>query len=80
MPSNFESFERELNRLVTKFERAFDQVIRPDYPEARLRQDFLDPFFRALGWDMENDAGLILSQREVEIESRTDMAGKAKLS
>ena len=33
-----ESFEVELNRLATKFERSFAEVTRPEYPEARLRR------------------------------------------
>ena len=77
-PASLESFERELHRLVAKFEREFPAVTDPGYSEARLRQDYLDPFIRALGWDLENHAGLIQREREVEIESRTDVAGRAK--
>src|SRR5450432_3920370 len=78
LPASLESFERELSRLVAKFEREFNAVTDPGYSEARLRQDYLDPFIRALGWDLENHAGLVQQQREVEIESRTDIAGRAK--
>ncbi len=49
-PASLESFERELNRLVAKFEKEFTAVTDPGYSEARLRQDYLDPFIRALGW------------------------------
>ena len=77
-PASLESFERELDRLVAKFEKEFTAVTDPGYSEARLRQDYLDPFIRALGWDLENHAGLVQNQREVEIESRTDVAGRAK--
>ncbi len=73
-----ESFTEELSRLVTKFERQFSAITEQDYSEARLRQDYLDPFFRALGWDLENRADLVQAKREVEIESRTDIAGRAK--
>ncbi len=72
------SFHQALGRLVAKFDGQFAAGVDPAYNEARLRQDFLDPFFRALGWDLENDAGLVQSQREVEIESRTDIAGRAR--
>ena len=77
-PASLETFERELSRLVAKFEKEFTAVTDPGYSEARLRQDYLDPFIRALGWDLENHAGLIQHHREVEIESRTDVAGRAK--
>lgn len=74
----FESFRAELSRLVHKFESELQAVNAAGYSEARVRQDYLDPFFRALGWDLENRAGLVQHQREVEIESRTDIAGRAK--
>ncbi|MBU1910467.1 MAG: hypothetical protein KJ726_10510, partial [Verrucomicrobia bacterium] len=74
----FEQFNEELSRLVARFEKGFQAFTAPDYSEARLRQDFLDSFFRALGWDLENKLGLVQSRREVEIESRTDVAGRAK--
>lgn len=75
---SFDSFQEELNRLAATFEKGFKDFTAPDYSEARLREDFLNPLFRALGWDMENKLGLVQSQREVEIESRTDVAGRAK--
>ena len=74
----FDSFSAELSRLVTKFEKEHNAVKDPGYSEARLRQDYLDPFIRALGWDLENHAGLVQSKREIENESRTDIAGRAK--
>ncbi|HOW96739.1 MAG TPA: TaqI-like C-terminal specificity domain-containing protein [Kiritimatiellia bacterium] len=78
MKAAFESFQDELNRLVAAFEQGFQAFTAPDYSEARVREDFLNPLFRALGWDLANRRGLVQSQREVEIESRTDVAGRAK--
>ena len=77
MPSDatFESFEKELSRLVEAFGQRLAELKSTDYNEAKLRDDFLNPFFRALGWDMENRAGLIQQEREVEIESRTRIGG-----
>jgi hypothetical protein len=69
--ANFEAFEKELRRLVAKFEQGINEFKSPLYLEAQLRDDFLNPFFSALGWDLENNAGLIQKHREVEIESRT---------
>jgi type I restriction-modification system DNA methylase subunit len=76
--AGFERFQTELARLVAKFERGFKQVQGADYNEAKLRMDFLDPLFLALGWDITNDAELIPQHREVEIESRTEIAGRQK--
>ena len=63
--NTFESFKTELNRLVESFGKRLAELKQPGYAEAQLRDDFLNPFFRALGWDMENRAGLIQKEREV---------------
>jgi hypothetical protein len=68
-----ESFERELRRLVETFGRNLDAYKSGGYDEASLRQEFLNPFFRALGWDVENRAGCIPAHRDVVAESRTDI-------
>lgn len=74
----FQSFEKELHRLVESFGKRLEELKQPGYAEAQLRDDFLNPFFRALGWDVENRLGLIQSRREVEIESRTVIGGRNK--
>lgn len=70
MPNNatFESFEKELNRLVESFGKRLVELKQPGYAEAQLRDDFLNPFFRAPGWDMENRAGLIQQERALVYE------------
>ena len=76
--ASFQNFENELNRLVASFGCRLAELKGSDYNEAKLRDDFLNPFFRALGWDMENRAGLIQKEREVEIESATHIGGGRK--
>ena len=76
--AGFERFQAELARLVAQFEKNFKLYQSPAYSEASVRQDFLDPLFRALGWDVGNRLGLIPQHREVEIESRTEVAGRQK--
>jgi hypothetical protein len=76
--ASFESFEKELNRLVSIFERGLAEFKSSGYMEAQLRDAFLNPLFRALGWDLENSAGLIQTKREVEVESRTEIDGQQK--
>ncbi|HEX5399588.1 MAG TPA: DNA methyltransferase [Verrucomicrobiae bacterium] len=78
MHPTFETFDEELNRLVESFGKRLAELKQPGYTEAQLRDDFLNPFFRALGWDMENRAGLIQKEREVEIESATRFGGGRK--
>jgi CBS domain-containing protein len=76
--ATFESFQGELARLVEIFSKNLTAYKSAAYDEASLRQEFLNPLFRALGWDIENKAGLILQHREVEIESRTQIGGRRK--
>lgn len=48
------------------------------YNEANLRRDFLDPFWEALGWDMQNRQGFAEAYREVVHEDRVKVGGKSK--
>ena len=41
-----------LHQLVEKFDRDKERFTDPDYNEAQLREEFVNPFFRALGWDL----------------------------
>ena len=75
-PVTFETFQQELARLVARFDREHAYFTNPDYNEAMVRADFLDPFFRALGWDVGNAKGLIHTEREVDIEVRTALSGR----
>ena len=54
--------------LVDKYTFHRDAYLRGkggDYNEAQLRQDFTDPFFHALGWDVNNNKGHSEAYREV---------------
>ena len=39
-----------VRQLVQRFEEHKDAYRSSDYKEAQLRQEFLNPFFEALGW------------------------------
>ena len=74
----FAHFQKELDHLVEQFGRNLGHCKSSAFDEASLRNEYLNPFFRALGWDVENRAGFIPQHREVEIESRTEIAGRKK--
>ena len=50
----FQNFEKELNRLVEKFGRNLTELKSTGYDEAKLRLEYLDPFFKALGYFTTN--------------------------
>ena len=47
------SAPREILDLVARFEQQLDAYKSGQYNETQLRREFLDPFFKALGWDVE---------------------------
>ena len=51
--------------LVERFDRQREVYRSTDYNEARLRREFLDPFFSALGWDMDNRRGYAEMYKDV---------------
>ncbi len=58
----------EICELVEKFAEHRETYRRPGYNETQLRQDFLDPFFIALGWDIYNRDGIHENYRDVILE------------
>ena len=44
-----------LLRLVDRFDQDRKVFLSGDYKEEQLRAEFLNPFFIALGWDMDNN-------------------------
>jgi hypothetical protein len=56
-----------INAIVERYRFHRDAYLRGQekYNEAQLRQDFIDPFFRALGWDVNNNKGFSEAYREV---------------
>jgi len=51
--------------LVAKFDEHKEHYKRGDYNETQLRRDFLDPYFAAMGWDLDNRKGYSEKFREV---------------
>lgn len=44
----------EVIALVERFERDRERLFGSAYKEENVKQEFLEPFFRALGWDVSN--------------------------
>jgi hypothetical protein len=64
--------------LVERF-RENESVYRsPDYKEAHIRQDFIDPFFAELGWDLRNEQNASEVYKEVIFEDAIKMGGSTK--
>ena len=51
--------------LVGRFARNADLGRSPSYNETQVRREFIDPFFAALGWEVNNTRGVSPRYREV---------------
>ena len=67
-----------IQQLVAKFTANRDAYRSGKYNEAQLRQEFLDPFFEALGWDVYNKKSYSPDYREVVIEDSLEIEGASK--
>ena len=67
---------KEIESLVDRFTEQFDSYKKANYNETLTRRDFIDPFFKALGWDIDNNNGYAEAYREVIHEDRVKI-GKA---
>jgi type I restriction-modification system DNA methylase subunit len=74
--SDIESFKEKLLTLITKFEKDKTHYLSKGYPEAQVRIDFLNPFFKALGWDIENKAQKPPHERDVIVELSPEATGR----
>lgn len=57
-----------IQKLVEKYHQNRSQYLRSIYNETEVRNEFLDPFFELLGWDIRNSAGKSTNEREVLLE------------
>jgi len=64
--------------LVERFERHLSSYEGQGYNEAQLRQEFINPFFEALGWDVYNKSGAAPSYRDVIHEDAIKTGGGVK--
>ncbi|MDZ4203273.1 MAG: N-6 DNA methylase, partial [Bacteroidales bacterium] len=69
---------KKIADLVTRFEEQYEFYKRSDYNETLTRRDFIDPFFKALGWDIDNENGYAESYREVIHEDKIKVGGATK--
>ena len=67
-----------INTLIERFAEHRKEYHLPDYNEQKTRQDFINPFFKALGWDIDNEKGASEAYREVIYEDKVVVRGKAK--
>src|SRR5438093_13777376 len=64
--------------LIERFDRNRNAYRSEQYNEARLRIEFLNPLFEALGWDINNKQGYAPAYRDVIYEDAIKIGGATK--
>ena len=75
---NKEAALKKIEELVQRFEEQILSYKKAEYNETQTRRDFIDPFFKALGWDMDNSQGNAEAYREVIHEDRVKVGAATK--
>lgn len=68
----------ELIELVEQFQRNIKAYKNPSYKEEQLKQEFINPFFKALGWDVDNTSRAAPQYKDVIFEDSIKVAGGTK--
>jgi type I restriction-modification system DNA methylase subunit len=67
-----ESF-KQLEGLIASFEKEYAVLKAPQYSEAQLRIDFLNPLLKSFGWDVDNEEAKTQFLRDVIQEESIDV-------
>lgn len=75
----FDLAYQTIMELVRRFEKGIKHYTSPSYQESEARQDFIDDFFTALGWDVRHREQQNPYEQEVKIEkSQRQQEAKAQ--
>ncbi|HOC93625.1 MAG TPA: Eco57I restriction-modification methylase domain-containing protein [bacterium] len=67
-----------VGELVERFKQNIDTYKSASYNETELRVEFINPFWKALGWDVDNKAGYAHLYRDVIHEDAISFGGSTK--
>ncbi len=72
------SAPEEIHELIERFDRNLDTYRSCRYNEAQVRQEFINPFFNALGWDVYNRQGYAEAYKDVIHEDAIKVGSAVK--
>jgi hypothetical protein len=67
-----------VEKLVERFDLQRDVYTSPSYNETQVRIEFIDPMFKALGWDIDNEQGYAEQYKDVVHEDAINVSGVAR--
>jgi len=56
---------KEIEDLAERFERNIESYKSGHYNETQVRREFVDPLFKALGWDIDNEQGFAEAYKDI---------------
>lgn len=69
---------QEIIGLIERFDTNREAYQSGVYNETQLRREFIDPFFKALGWDVDNEKGYAEAYKDVIHEDSIKVGGLTK--
>lgn len=72
------SLPSRISDLIQHFAQHIDSFKSSNYNEIRARIEFIDPFFKELGWDIENTQGFAETYKDVIHEDAIKVEGSTK--
>jgi len=76
--AEFDRAYQIVSELADRFRAHERRYLSADYQEAECRKDFIDKFWKALGWDVDHDAQKNPYEQEVKVERGTLYEGTAR--
>ena len=77
-PITLDSAHAAVIALINTFQQNQSRYLAPNYQEAEVRKDFIDKFWKALGWDVDHDEQTNPAEQEVKIERGVAVATAQK--
>ena len=69
---------QEILGLIERFDNNREAYRSGTYNETQLRREFIDPFFKILGWDVNNEKGYAEAYKDVIHEDSIKVGGMTK--
>ncbi len=68
----------KIKKIVETFDYNLENYKKGNYNETQVRIEFIDPFFKELGWDIANERGYAEAYRDVIHEDAIKVGGATK--
>ena len=76
--ANLDLARAKIADLVELFRGNEAAYKNPAYNETQTRREFIDPFFKVLGWDIDNERGYAPAYKDVIHEDAIKVGGMTK--